>query len=239
MTLLHIGNRTILLVGDSTMGQSATTLMSMIAASHGSCSSQVTYYRSYYLVFRNANEASMVDTVLRLRPDILILSAGAHFEDLGDLYNIWNSLTALLKTIIMKQLPRTKLIWKSTNPADDNCMSMHEPLPNYPLIVNVPMKSTFNHHLFRRFDTISKEFAWKLGLSYIDMTPLYMRGDAHVGYYINELGTLSNMSHHMPLHTIILIYSIYSIYLPIHLSIYLSIYLPIYLFYSIYCLQCI
>ena len=219
MTHLRIGNRTILLVGDSTMGQSATTLMSMIAASHGSCASQVTYYRSYYLVFRNANEASMVDTVLRLRPDILIFSAGAHFDDLGDLYNIWNSLTTLLQTIIMKRLPHTKLIWKSSNPADDNCMSMHGPLPNYPLIVNVPKKSTFNHHLFRRFDTISKEFAWKLGLSFIDMTPLYMRGDAHVGYYINELGTLSNMSHYIPLYS-----SILSIYLPIHLSI-LSIYL--------------
>ena len=147
-------------------------------------------------MFRNANGASsMVDTVLRLRPDIVVFAAGAHFEDIDDLYTMWSTLTTLIKTIIMKQLPHIKLIWKSTNPADDNCMSIVEPLPTrVDDDNNIPIPTSSNHHLFRRFDTISKEFARELGMNYIDMTPLYMRGDAHVGYYINEQGILS-MSH--------------------------------------------
>ena len=83
MTHLHIGNRTILLVGDSTMGQSATTLMSMIAASHGSCASQVTYYRSYYLYYPTEGEVDMRDIVMRLRGGGPSARHGRHLRYLG------------------------------------------------------------------------------------------------------------------------------------------------------------
>jgi len=183
-----LGNRTILLVGDSTMGQSATTLMSMIAASHGSCASQVTYYRSNFLFFASDGQLSMYDITKKLSPRIVIFTVGAHLEDMGDIYNAWSNLGPIIKSL-QTAFPKMKLIWKSSNPADDNCMSMHEPLPNYPRVRSIPI-SRWGHHLWRRYDTISRQFARTLEISFMDMSPLYMRGDAHVGHFINEKGKL-------------------------------------------------
>ena len=164
------------------MGQSATTLMSMIAASHGSCSSQVTYYRSYYLYYPTEGEVNMRDIVLRLRPDILILTVGGHLQDMGDIYDVWGIIMPIIKAI-RKHLPHIQLMWKSSNPADDHCLAMNKPLLNYPRIQDISTKSQYNQHLFRRYDTISRKFSRKLNISYIDMSPLYMRGDAHVGHF--------------------------------------------------------
>ena len=157
--------------------------MSMIAASHGSCASQVTYYRSYYLYYPTEGEVDMRDIVLRLRPDILILTVGAHLQDMGDIYDIWAKIMPIIKAI-RKHLPHIQLMWKSSNPADDHCLAMNKPLLNYPRIQDISTKSQYNQHLFRRYDTISRKFSRKLNISYIDMSPLYMRGDAHVGRFI-------------------------------------------------------
>ena len=171
------------------MGQAATTLMSMISSSsHGPCASQVTYYRSNYLFFASDGQLSLHDITKKLRPRIVIFTAGVHLEDMGDIYNVWSNLEPIIKAI-KTAFPKIKLIWKSTNPADDNCMSIHKPLPNYPRVRSIPV-SRWGHHLWRRFDTISREFARGLGVSFMDMSPLYMRGDAHVGHYINEKGEL-------------------------------------------------
>ena len=159
--------------------------MSMIAASHGSCASQVTYYRSYYLYYPTEGEVNMRDIVLRLRPDILILTVGAHLQDMGDIYDIWAKIMPIIKAI-RKHLPHIQLMWKSSNPADDHCLAMNKPLLNYPQIQDISTKSQYDQHLFSRYDTISRKFSRKLNISYIDMSPLYMRGDAHVGHFIFE-----------------------------------------------------
>ena len=170
------------------MGQSATTLMSMIAASHGPCASQVTYYRSYYMYYPTEDEVDIRDIVMKLRPDILILTVGALMQDMGDIYDVWGIVMPIIKTI-RKHLPHIQLMWKSSNPADDHCLAMNEPLLNYPQPpthnnnIIIPAISQYNQHLFRRYDTISRQFSRKLNISYIDMSPLYMRGDAHVGRF--------------------------------------------------------
>ena len=46
-----LGNRTILLVGDSTMEQSASTLMAMIQSGEGGCADQIKACRSDFLYF--------------------------------------------------------------------------------------------------------------------------------------------------------------------------------------------
>ena len=176
-----IGNRTILLFGDSTMGQIATTLMSMIGSTHGPCASQVDYHRSYFLYMSVDGEVDMREIVLRLRPNILILTVGAHLQDMGDIYDSWGKLTPIIRSI-RKRLPHVQLMWKSSNPADDHCLTMNEPLSNYPKLRDI-ITNQYNHHLFRRYDTISREFSRKLNITYMDLSPLYMRGDAHVGHF--------------------------------------------------------
>ncbi len=74
-----LGTRKILLLGDSTMQQSAATLVNMVASGGGSCVNQITFARSHYLIFRDGKEERTVfeyfDAIL---PDIFIFTAGAH-----------------------------------------------------------------------------------------------------------------------------------------------------------------
>ena len=94
------------------MQQSATTLMSMIMTSGGGCAHRVSSAHVDHLVFAmKSNLKSAYEFLKEERPDICIMSAGAHLHDLGDLEGIFSSLQyrfRLMKDVIS----RTKFIWK-------------------------------------------------------------------------------------------------------------------------------
>lgn len=86
-----LGNRRILLVGDSTMGQAAATLQNMVLASKAAkCAPQISFGRSDFLSFGFKGQNGFFNYVEQLNlgstaNDIVILGAGAHMMDWGDM----------------------------------------------------------------------------------------------------------------------------------------------------------
>lgn len=85
-----LGNRTVLIVGDSTLQQVAVTLINMIISNSGNCADRITFAKSYFLTFKKWGERkkNIFEFVEDINPDIVVFSAGAHLHDLGDLYSV-------------------------------------------------------------------------------------------------------------------------------------------------------
>ena len=85
-----LGNRTVLIVGDSTLQQVAVTLINMIISDNGNCADKITFAKSYFLTFKKWGERKkhIFEFVEDINPDIVVFSAGAHLHDLGDLYSV-------------------------------------------------------------------------------------------------------------------------------------------------------
>jgi hypothetical protein len=85
-----LGNRTVLIVGDSTLQQVAVTLINMIISNNGNCADKITFAKSYFLTFKKWGERkkNIFEFVEDINPDIVVFSAGAHLHDLGDLFSV-------------------------------------------------------------------------------------------------------------------------------------------------------
>jgi hypothetical protein len=88
-----LGNRTILMLGDSAMQQAATTLMSMVVAGGGSCAPQLTCYRSDFLF------PSLEYCATMRHPNVTIFNAGAHMRDIGGTSHVWDKITPIIRCV--------------------------------------------------------------------------------------------------------------------------------------------
>jgi hypothetical protein len=186
-----LGNRHILLLGDSTMHQTTTHLMAMVADQGGNCYEQIAYAQSHFLIFGSHTNFKMTSQIEKYKfrygrlPDIVIMTVGAHLSDVGDMQTIWETGDGLIKDInYLRTNPygphNFTFVWKTQNPGHVNCTSMTEPLEikqsGDP--VNDPY-DIFHWYVYPEFDAISKKHSHDLGMKVIDMSPLYYRGDAH------------------------------------------------------------
>ena len=85
-----LGNKVVLLTGDSTMSQTAVTLVNMITYGGGVCAENIHTVFSTYLTWKTNVKKCFVDFTLaeahsRIKPNISIFTTGAHLQDLGDL----------------------------------------------------------------------------------------------------------------------------------------------------------
>lgn len=131
-----LGNRRILLVGDSTMHQTATTLMSMLTSNDSNitqavsekflspggvgsgCATQVYFGLARMLVWRSGEDISLLRYIKKFNPlanDIVIVTAGAHMQDIGDAESMWETLSRDIRTI-RRDHPRIQIAWKTSNP---------------------------------------------------------------------------------------------------------------------------
>lgn len=173
-----LGNRRVLFVGDSTMDQTATTLMSMIHASGGKCVHQLSQGRSDLLYVRTKYTFPIQD-YLKNDTDIVILTAGAHLNDEGDMWSVLENFKNMMKNGLAEKYPNIKWVWKTQNPGHVDCKQFTAPLKNYSVD---PSHTAYNYHLFPRFDEIARMFMSQepqLKLKVIDMSMLYLRPDAH------------------------------------------------------------
>lgn len=171
-----LGNRTILMSGDSTMQQIATTLLSMTATTGGKCGTQIAMGRSDYLAFTLKGHKGVPENVNFVKPDICIMNAGAHQHDMGDIWDIWGKLEAQWARIHASS-PHTKFIWKTQSPAHIGCDEQNKPYTTY----HAPDAKVdqYRYGLFPEFDEVSANFSAKLGIKVLDISPLYLRPDAH------------------------------------------------------------
>lgn len=169
-----LGNRTILFVGDSTMHQSATTVMSMVTRGGGRCANQLVSGKSYLLFFATENTTDMFSLVREVQPDICIMTAGPHCEDLGDIYSVLENVKNEMPQL-REWSPRTKYVWKTNNPGHTDCKNYTKPLA----VPVVNDHDVYNYHNFPAYDKAAYEYAGREGWRVIDMSPLYLRPDAH------------------------------------------------------------
>jgi len=162
------------------MEQSFVTLTSLLTADRvrgAACVQQVKYGWSSHLMtskFRN----NVPDYLARVLPDIVVFTAGAHFQDHGDLEVVLGLLEAELRPWYAK-VPL--FIWKSQNPPHVGCDQYHAPFNegheySQKELSEIKYK---NWNLFPAFDAYARSRAVALGWRYLDMSPLYLRPDGH------------------------------------------------------------
>jgi hypothetical protein len=113
--------------------------------------------------------------------DIVVLNAGAHFHDLGDITSMWSVLPQQIvdfqKSCQSKGIREPMFIWRTNAPGHYGCDNITIPHQNFAL---VPMDvDQFQWNLLPTFDVLSVQHATTLGMQIIDLSPLYMRGDGH------------------------------------------------------------
>ena len=190
-----LGHRTVMLIGDSTMHQTANTLMFLIKHQNATCSAQIIFALSYTLSGKgtthpftyHTNSGSRPDGIdfqtdsILSYPDIVVLNVGAHAEDWGDLNYIWEIWD--LKGMIRREMEgagrNSTFIWKTQNPGHVNCTTIFEPLKEPQQIDKNDPKDTFKWSEFLGYDELNVNNAKELGMKIIDMSPLYYRADAH------------------------------------------------------------
>ena len=177
-----IGQRKILMVGDSTMQQTAATLMSMIVSYGGTCADQVAFGRSDQLFFSTKGHLDLFQFVALIKPDICIMNSGPHNHDMGDMFSVVESLKNMWGRLETSS-PHTKYIWKTNNPGHVDCpsgMIRDNVIGPQPYAPDSKEYDEFQWNLHPAFDELAKNYSKILNLTgVIDMSPLYQRADAH------------------------------------------------------------
>lgn len=178
-----LGNRTLLLVGDSTMQQTGAALASRItydAAPMKGCAPQVAIGRINKFG-HDKNQVDAINHIRAVKPDILIVNTGAHFLTHTEFEHDVVRLKALQQEVRTSFPDKNiTMIWKTMNPGHVSCSQTS----------NGPLNTVWNHHhsredlyqwyLFPHQDTFAKHYVRsELGMKVIDMSPLYYRQDAH------------------------------------------------------------
>ena len=175
----RLGDRTLLFIGDSTMGQATSTLASYIFLGRGGCQAQVKYAQSDTLIHEllgNFNRGKYwTRSVDDFKPDIVVVNAGPH---------VHRDFERVLTTVLQDYLkgPRDfTLVWKTENPA--GCSKEAREITdwsNYTWANSTKKSYTQHKAQYKKRDALAKQI---LGphVPVLDVRPLASRPDAHVG----------------------------------------------------------
>ena len=164
------------------MVQTGATLVNMIVAGNGGCASSINIVHSNYLGWEVSNSCNNRVTVANLhdviKPDISIMTVGAHLHDFGDFDAILFSMGNFMKNY--QATSNTTFIWKTQNLGHTQCDNATGPVLtcNYPLPKEL---DTYGWSMHADFDALSRKRAKEFGYKIIDMQPTCMRPDSHPG----------------------------------------------------------
>jgi hypothetical protein len=170
-----LGNRTLLLVGDSTMQQAAGTLMSMLTTGAGKCVEQIVFGRSNDLWKWPRYSNNLYDWVEMIKPDIVIFSAGAHIHAHHSYLEVWRHVSEAIHR--MRSWTNATLVWRTQHGGHVDCNLQQKPSTHFTL--NDASRDRFHWNLYPLFDQYAVQFATQLNISILDMSPVYLRADAH------------------------------------------------------------
>lgn len=187
-----LGKRNILFVGDSTMQQTASSLMNMIYHGRGGCSSQIALYHDNRLndIIPEANGTNIFSVIGEFKPDIIVVNVGAHFHSIQEFELTLNGSLAKLFESTLNLKPSTKFIWKSQNPGHVDCSNIKLPYVKHHHITDAKVDPYF-WRLFPIFDSIARKFTEQMSKTlskqlkdsnvfrYLNMSMLYLRPDGH------------------------------------------------------------
>jgi hypothetical protein len=97
--------------------------------------------------------------------------------DLGDYWSIWSVLIDQIKSLKITH-PNVKVLWKTINPGHYHCTNISSPTTTYsPAGANE--EDIFHWDTFPILDELASNHSRTAGIGVIDVSPLYLRGDAH------------------------------------------------------------
>jgi GDSL/SGNH-like Acyl-Esterase family found in Pmr5 and Cas1p len=176
-------SRRILMMGDSTMGQAAATLISAV---HGFCQTQLFYFIADTLIKepygqnRGSHWLDVVGNHSRTADsDIVVLTVGAHLAN-TEMNNV--SEVVMQQIMAMKQKrPSLTILYKTQQPG--GCTSEIANVSLSPLEVGKKFVSyaehEYNHAHFYEYDKTVIRRLQELDIPFLDMRMLYSRSDAH------------------------------------------------------------
>ena len=80
------------------------------------CADKVYFGLAHWLIWGGAANIKWTEYVeKKVQPDIVIINAGAHFEDMGDFHNVWGQ---VMKDVhfLRGKFPHISIAWKTRNP---------------------------------------------------------------------------------------------------------------------------
>lgn len=192
-----LGNRTLLLVGDSTMQQTWTSLINLMNFPNASCLKQLQYLASDFLAPteaftkrpRRKERYNSLDNLLRpfvngTESLVIILGVAAHL-------NKWRRYEQAVEWVgtyiegnrrhfMMREPEKVKFYFKTANPPHHQCAEHADPwLPGE---LDLGVNEMAKHDYWKsalEYDRYAAGKLWSNGTSIIDMSPLYLRPDAH------------------------------------------------------------
>jgi hypothetical protein len=183
-----LGARNVLFIGDSTMEQTASALMSSVVFGSGHCQSQLTFVPGDTLIATHLGVLNRgqhwMDSVAQYQPDIVVLSTGGHIaRDQPS-----GTFEAIVDSVIAghaQRFPRVKLIWRSQFPG--GCRD--RPLVRRPNRTSLDTWRAFaasegvgfNYLNLSEWDLYARDRFFHHNQHFLDLSPLYLRPDAHVG----------------------------------------------------------
>ena len=190
-----LGNRTILLVGDSTMHQTATTLQN---AAFPFCADQIHYGPSDTLIGIRAGHMNRgkrwLEWVQRVRPDIAIVTAGAHIRPVQAFKGLLKEFLSQYRRARISQKEKgshfpSTVIWKTQNPAGCGPAILTQAdrkggswlrKQNSSTDQSMQLAKEYGWDKFELYDKMARSELTNYDIPVLDLDPLYFRVDAHV-----------------------------------------------------------
>jgi hypothetical protein len=173
-----LGNRTILMIGDSTMAQTASVLITDTYAAGCQTKMRMAFGDTLIHELMGALNRGRhwLEAVEEYRPDIAILTAGAHIFPQKNFTKMIDTVIREIKEARLKY-PNMKVIWKTQNAAgrDDSMIHLH-PLEAGQRPGGYKIS---NHHKFFERDNQAIAKLQAAGIPFLDMRMMYSRNDAH------------------------------------------------------------
>ena len=199
-TCALLGNRTVLMIGDSTMGQTAATLMNRLREPGGGCEGQILFRLSDTLVMQDLGRESLPAILQQQRrqlmnrgvhwskavnttdPDIVVFGLGPHIYGETRWRDAFESVVEGLRAhqdlVWREQQHMVHIVYKTNQPG--GCSNTIAPLPPDEA-ARTFSKYRYNHAEFYGRDRYAIARLHLLGVPVMDLRMLYSRTDSHPG----------------------------------------------------------
>jgi hypothetical protein len=176
-----LGNRTVLFIGDSSMQQFATILMNSIFPV--GCQTQLRMALGDTLIHENMGAKNRgrhwLDAVALVKPDIVIMTAGAHVRNETKFKMLIDTVTTQIMEL-RKWDPKVTVVWKTQSPGGCSA-DITYPKPSGEFFNTSSLyEQVYQHAQFFARDVYAIQHFQKLRIPLLDLRMLYSRSDAHV-----------------------------------------------------------